>query len=175
MTEAPGEVALRRGDFVTARVELEAAVASNPTAGDLEILSGLCMIAEDFDVARRHGEAAYRLYREADDLCRAAATALRLAHIHDYFGNNAAMQGWLARAARLLDEVGPCVERGYYELVHAGCEVRDVSELEAPAARALALAQQFRDPDLEARALAGSGLALVSQGRITERAARLES
>ena len=174
MTDAPTQAALRRGDFRAACAELEAAVAECPSAEAHELLAGVCLILEDIDAARRHGEAAYRLYREADKPCRAAATALHLAHLHDFCGNTPAMQGWLARARRLLDEVGPCVERGYYDLIHAGCEVRDVAELEARAGRALALAQEFHDPDLEARALADSGLALVSQGRIAEGLARLD-
>jgi DNA-binding CsgD family transcriptional regulator len=95
--------------------------------------------------------------------------AAEIAGVHgDLLGNKAAARGWVARGMRLVDQVGPCVERGYLELSLIACEVPDVLELERSAARALALAIEFGDCDLEVRALADSGLALVSQGRIRE-------
>ncbi len=66
------------------------------------------------------------------------------------------------------------VEQGYLELALLACEIADAGELEARAARALELALEFGDSELEARALADSGLALVSQGRFTEGFARLD-
>jgi len=61
-------------------------------------------------------------------------------------GNDAAARGWIARAGRLLDGAGPCVERGYWELAVMSCELRDMAAL----------------------ALADGGLALVSQGRAAD-------
>ena len=169
-----GLAAFQRGDYSTAREALEKVIAAHPLAAAHELLAYACMVLEDVDAGRRHGETAYRLYRQAGDACRAASTAVIVAQIHDWLGNDAAVRGWLARAARLLDEVGPCVERGYLELAMAGCEVRDATALEGSAKRALELARQFRDPDLEARALADWGLALVCQGKVDEGLALLD-
>lgn len=55
-----------------------------------------------------------------------------------------------------------------------GCEVSDVGELEASAGRALELARTFGDTNLEIRALADSGLALISLGRTADGLDRLD-
>ena len=46
-------------------------------------------------------------------------------------------RGWLERARRLLDEAGPCVEWGYWELARLACDRPDVVALEQAADRAL--------------------------------------
>jgi tetratricopeptide (TPR) repeat protein len=93
---------------------------------------------------------------------------------YDMLGNESVSRGWLSRAARLLDRAGRCVERGYYELASVACNIRDASALEESAAVALDLALEFNDPDLESRALADGGLALINQGRLKEGFARLD-
>jgi hypothetical protein len=75
----------------------------------------------------------------------------------------------------MIDEVGPCVEEGYYQVARRGFEVPDVTELEANAAAALDVARRFGDTDLEVRALAERGLALVSLGRTAEGLTDLEA
>ncbi|HEY1281991.1 MAG TPA: LuxR C-terminal-related transcriptional regulator, partial [Acidimicrobiales bacterium] len=54
------------------------------------------------------------------------------------------------------------------------CGRDDVDALEASADRAFAIAQEFGDHDLEVRALADGGLALVTAGRVTEGLRRLD-
>ena len=129
---------------------------------------------EDLDEARRHWEAAFRTYRLCGDVKKQAELATCLGRVHRGLGNDAASRGWLNRARRLLDRCGRCVEQGYLELALLACEIADAGELESRAARALELALEFGDSELEARALADSGLALVSQGRLTEGFARLD-
>ena len=130
---------------------------------------------DDFDAARRHMEAAFKQFREAGDMRSAARVAAVLADIHaDVLGNKAAGRGWIGRGMRLVDQIGPCVERGHLELALIACERPDVVELERSADRALALAIEFGDSELEVRALADGGLALVSQGRTREGFARLD-
>jgi DNA-binding CsgD family transcriptional regulator len=130
---------------------------------------------DDFTVARRHYEVAFKQFRDAGDLRSAARLAAVLAEVHgDLLGNKSAARGWTARGMRLVDQIGPCVELGYLELASIACERPDVVELERSADRALALAIEFGDADLEVRALADSGLALVSQGRTREGFSRLD-
>jgi DNA-binding CsgD family transcriptional regulator len=137
-------------------------------------LCGLSMLLEDLEGARRHGERAYRMLRQAGDAKGAADVAVRMAQTYMYTGNEMTVRGWLDTAGRLFEEVGPCAELGYYRLAWVGCEVRDVDQLERSAADALGLARQFGDTDLENRALADSGLALVRKGQVAAGMAKLD-
>ncbi len=131
-------------------------------------------VLDDYPRALRHLEISYRLYREQDDITDAARAAIEVAQVEATSGNRLGARGWLGRAKWLMDEIGPCVEEGYYRIAMMGCEVRDVTELEANASRALEVARIFRDVDLEIRALADSGLALISLGRSEEGLGRLD-
>ena len=75
----------------------------------------------------------------------------------------------------LLERVGPCVEWGYLELAQIACERTDADDLLASADRALDIAVDFGDVDLEAQATADGGLALVTMGRTKEGLARLDA
>lgn len=172
----PAFAAIASGDFVAAAAALHDAVTAEPELAPChELLGGVAFGAlDDFARARRHLSTAYRLYRAGGEGRAAARTAITLAQVDLTTGNEPGSRGWLGRARRLLDEIGPCVEEGYYQIAVMGCEVPDVTELEANAARALELARRFRDVDLEVRALAETGLALVSLGRTAEGRARLD-
>jgi DNA-binding CsgD family transcriptional regulator len=170
--------ALARGDVDDAMASLRAAVGDGhggamPDAH--HVLAGLYYFNDDFGPARHHLEVAFQGFRAGGELRRAARAAVDLAEIHaSAFGNRAASRGWIARAARLLDRVGPCVEHGYLELALLACDIPDVGAVERSAAVALDLAHEYGDTDLEARALADSGLALVTQGRVRDGFARLD-
>lgn len=148
--------------------------ADPPQAHELVAKGWACYSIEDLTGARRHWDAAFKAFRAADDAKGQAGVATNLGRLHHSLGNEAASRGWLARAGRLLERVGRCVEQGYLALALLACEIRDASALEESAALALELAMEFGDSDLEARALSDSGLALVSQGRVTEGFARLD-
>jgi len=166
-----GAAAVMAGDFAAARQLLEG--AETPHA---RVLLGITAYAqEDFGAAGEQWESAFTSFREADDDKGAALAATYLGMLHfDAWGNESVSHGWLSRAGRLLDRAGRCVERGYLELALVACAARDVSALEESAAVALDLAIEFHDPDLEARALADGGLALISQGRLAEGFSRLD-
>ncbi len=127
------------------------------------------------DDACRDWEAAFQGFRDRGELARAARAAMGLAELHvGSLGHEAAGQGWLGRARRLLDRVGPCVEHGWFEIALLACTRPNVDDLLESADRALEIALEYGDPDLEVRALADSGLALVSQGRVRDGFARLD-
>ena len=172
----PAFAAIASGDFEAAAAALEDAVAAAPELAQChELLGGVAFGAlDDFTRARRHLSTAYRLYRASGDVRAAARTAIALGQVDLTSGDLPGARGWLGRARRLIDEVGPCVEEGYYRLAVMGCAVPDVTELEANAAHALELARRFGDVDLEVRALAETGLALVSLGRTAEGRERLD-
>jgi tetratricopeptide (TPR) repeat protein len=170
-----GEAALSSGDLDAARTALSSAVGISNDPDARMLLGAIAFATEDFADAQQQWEEAFRGFRDADDLRGAARSATSLGMLfYDALGNEAASRGWLSRAGRLLDRAERCVERGYLELAFVACNVRDISALEESAAVALDLAIEFHDPDLEARALADGGLALISQGQLAKGFARLD-
>ena len=158
--------------------EIDDLISKAEAGGDpfaLVEVGGLCYFDDRFDDARRLLEAAFAKLRAVGEDRLAARVAISLTDLHaSMLGNVSAARGWSARARRVLETVGPGPEWGYLELAIIACARPDVDELLASADRALAIAVEFADTDLEVRALADSGLALVSQGRTSEGFARLD-
>jgi len=169
-----GEVAA--DPFEQAVRQAEADVRDRETAESRRQLGGLYYLDDRFADAQQQWEIAFRLFR-ADGNSRAAARmAMDIAGIHtNAHGHVAAAGGWIERARMLLERVGPCVEWGYFELAVMACDRTDIDALLASAERALEIALEFNDADLEAEALADAGLAMVTQGRTIEGMARLDA
>lgn len=110
---------------------------------------------------------AYALFRRHGDSRRAARLAMWLAHECAVQGNDAVARGWAARAERLCSGMPPCAEHGWLALSRTE-RAADPSVMAEHARAALALARDHRDVDLEIRALARLGVAVVSAGRIDE-------
>jgi hypothetical protein len=108
-----GKAALRRGDWAGARRHFETAIGHKETGPALDGLSDALFYLEELEPSLHHRSRAFARYREEGDLCRAARAALWLAmgYISAY-GNAAVANGWLQRAERLVEEAGPCAERG---------------------------------------------------------------
>jgi ATP/maltotriose-dependent transcriptional regulator MalT len=120
----------------------------------------------DFTSAIATAQAAYRALRRQGRNRRAALAAATVGRIYfEGLNNNAAARGWFARGRTMLAEEGDCIERGWVELGLVGCSVTDVGALATKAAEAVKLARRFDDLDLECKALADQGLALVTLGR----------
>lgn len=167
--------ALGRGDVTAAKAQAVAAVKAGEGPAARELLAGLLLFDDDIDRARREFELSFREWRDAGEHKAAALVAATLADLHtSWLGNRRVGQGWAARGLRLLEQHGRCVERGYVELAVLACESPDIRSLETAAKAALDLALEFGDSDLEVRALADSGYALVVQGRTGEGFARLD-
>ena len=139
------------------------------------LLGAIAYMDDRFPDAREEWERAFAGLRRAGEQRAAARVAIDLAELHVTIGNTAAGNGWAVRARRLLEQVGPCAEWGYLELAFMACERPDVDDLLRSAERALAIAAEFDDVALEVRALADSGLALVTQGRVHEGFDRLDA
>jgi hypothetical protein len=164
-----GREAVRAGDFETAARSLHAALAIEPSPEAYETLAYLGYVDDDFEEARRLWELAYHGYLAAGDPRGAGRAATHLAAtLYDGFLDEAGSHEWLRRAGELLNQAGRCVERGYLALALVACHVRDAHALEQSAVVALELALEFGDPDLEARAHADRGVALINQGRIAD-------
>jgi len=149
--------------------------AAHANAEDLYAAGGLAYADDRFDDTREAWEAAFAVAKAAGDVRTAARLAIGLLDLHgSVLGNTAAGNGWRARAERLLEQAGPCVEQGHYEIAVIACDRPDVDALATAADRARAIGEEYGDTGLVVRALAEGGLALVSQGRTAEGFARLD-
>jgi DNA-binding NarL/FixJ family response regulator len=128
------------------------------------------------EAAHAYEQAFAAFARESSDEAarKAVRTAIRLVSLYLVLGEPAAMRGWEQRALRVCARLGDCLERGYLAVARVGCDIHDPVELYANATLALELARAFGDHDLELRALADQGLALISQGHVSEGLAQLD-
>jgi DNA-binding CsgD family transcriptional regulator len=110
---------------------------------------------------------AYAIYRRRGDVSTAARMAMWLAHEYAVQGNDAVARGWLARAERICSDLPAGAEHGWLALARSE-RTADPSVMEGHAREALDLAHEHNDADLEIRALARLGVAIVSAGRIDE-------
>ena len=112
---------------------------------------------------------AYAEFRRGNDPAQAAAVAgSAQPHLpRANLGNRAAAAGWLARAARLVDEFELAPLAGWVALIRAGGSA-DPAEAEQLAGEALESARRFADADLELCALSQMGSSLVTMGRVAE-------
>jgi hypothetical protein len=122
-----------------------------------------------------HLSAAVRGFTAAGDSRAAAMACVRLGDVYsNLMGNCTAGRAWFARARRLVGDQPPCVEQGWAAVAEMGCEVPDPDALLAGSELALERARQFGDVNLETKALADGGLALVQTGRLAEGMAMLD-
>ena len=166
-----GQQAMSRGAWDHARAAFERALSTSEPEESAEILSGLAdamwwlgEIQESLECWER----AYSGFRRRPDPAQAASVAIQLGVLYDAnFGNHAAAAGWVARAARLVDEHALEPLRGWVLLARA-TDAADSGQHEALARQAHQLARTSGDRHLELCALTQIGVALIDQGRITE-------
>jgi tetratricopeptide (TPR) repeat protein len=127
------------------------------------------------DAVVSHLSAAIRAFTATGDKHRAAMACARLGDVFaNHLGNLTAGRAWFARARRLLEAEPACIEQGWIAVAAMGCEVPDPVELLAASELALDRARRFGDVNLETKALADGGLALVQAGRLSEGMAMLD-
>ena len=163
-----GQLALSEGRWQEARAAFEAALGADELPEAVAGIGAALWWLGDLEGAVAQLERAYAAFRKLPEPAHAAAVALRLALIcAGQLLNDAAGAGWLARAARLIEEHGIELLRGELTLMRAYL-TRDSAEGEALAREALALGKQAGDADLELCALCQLGAWLVEQGRARE-------
>lgn len=166
---AAGRAALTRGAWPEARAAFTTALSCRETAAALEGLSWAAWWLEDVEACLDARERAYRCYRRDGDLRGAARMALWLGDDHVEFRGAAAVgQGWLHRAARLLQDAEPCVEHGWlavFEAHHARGR-HDLPAALRRAREAQAVGRRHHAADLELFALATEGAISIDDGRI---------
>lgn len=115
-------------------------------------------------------ERAVAAYSARGDVRRAAWAAILSAQLRFEWRETALANGWVQRAARLLEADPVCREQGYLEVLRArlalGNNQPDVALLHAQRGRELG--KQFDDPDLEQLGLASAGQAWLLTGSTHE-------
>ncbi len=139
---------------------------SQPTGADLLAQAQARLADGAFADAIPPMEQAYRALLDSGDLVAAVRVTTQLVRNYEAIGNSNAAHAWEQRGWRLLDTLGPVVERGYHELARLGCDVHDPQDLLQRSERALEIARKFNDHQLELRAEADKGLALLSLGQV---------
>lgn len=164
-----GRVALAAGDEAGARRAFQSALERGERGDALFGFAQACYLAVDYLAAITAYERAYAVFRIESDLLGATAAARMLSWLHgNVFGEWAVGNGWLARAASLLDETGEdCIERGWIEMLRAVAE-EDSATREEGFRGAIAIARRFGDANLEFEASSWIGVELVVSERVEE-------
>ena len=162
-------LSLSAAELPTARAVLEEELSVRDVP-EVRLAAGLvCYVAADFEASYEHLRTAFLTFQDQGNKRRAALAASHLGRVeHDGLGRLSIANGWYARAQRLVRHEEPCLEQGWVGLGRVGCSFVDADELEACARTALELAERFGEVDLECKALADLGMALVGHGRVTE-------
>jgi DNA-binding CsgD family transcriptional regulator len=157
-----------RGAWEEARCAFENSLQADESP---EVMFGLAIVLWWLGETResvRYLEQEYAAFRRCSDPAQAAGAALELCFLyHENLGNHAAAAGWVARAARLVDQFELEPLRGRVSLIKACC-CSDPDQREAWARQALRLAVGGGDRDLELCALGEIGAALIAKGRVDE-------
>ncbi len=118
---AAGFAALARADWDRARTALTAALEAGDESPEvLDALGRALWWLRDAEGAVVQRERAYAGFRRQGELSRAARIALWLSREYAIvWRNDAAANGWLARAERLLATVAPGTDHGWLALAHS--------------------------------------------------------
>jgi DNA-binding CsgD family transcriptional regulator len=163
-----GYLALHSGAWGEAKGSFEALLAEADVPEARYGLAEALWWLGDMRGAMESYERAYAGFRHREDPVHAAGVALLISfHSVIHLANHAVAEGWLQRAARLIDEHD--LEELHGELaLFQGCLEEDAARIEEHASRAAELARARGDLDLELCAMSLLGHALVEQGRIEE-------
>jgi DNA-binding NarL/FixJ family response regulator len=158
--------AFASGEWELARDEFEAAVAQESSP---EVIDGLGRVhwwLKDAGRAIELRTTAYGAYRRAGMLDQAAHIAVWLAReLRTLFANEAAAEGWLARAETVASELPESSVAGWIDLARAeACS--QPSEAILLCQSAVEKARRSRDSDLEVVSLARLGFMHVTLGDV---------
>jgi ATP/maltotriose-dependent transcriptional regulator MalT len=161
-----GKSALAAANWPEAKRQFENALREADTPEARDGLGLALWWLNDISASHEQRTLAYLGYKARGELPRAARLAAWLAREQVFLrANVSAMNGWFARAQRLLAEMQPCAETGWVKIYHATMTAGPEGQAQA-AREAIEIAREHGDADLEAFSLAVLGSALVSQARI---------
>jgi DNA-binding CsgD family transcriptional regulator len=139
-------------------------------ADDLDLLATAAYMLGRDDEYVSALERAHRLYLEDGQRRRAVRCAFWMGINLILRGELGRASGWVARARRLVEREGDCVEQGYLllPLMFEHRAAGDHEAADAAAADAGAIGERFGDADLFALATHDRGIGLIEQGRVVE-------
>jgi DNA-binding CsgD family transcriptional regulator len=139
-------------------------------ADDVERLAWSAQLSGRDEATIEALERLHQLRLDAGEPLRAARAAFWVAMRAFSLGDAARASGWLARAQRLVDKEGDCVERGYLKLpaVLRFTAAGDLTAARTVAAEAAEIGDRHKDGDLSALARCFEGRALIRQGRLAD-------
>ena len=154
----------------------EADRARGLAAGDLERLATAAYMLGRYEAFEDALERAHSAHLAAAARREAGRCALWIGIGLALRGELGPASGWFARARRIVEDEGDCVEQGYL-LLPAMMRHEAAGDLEAAAATAVAavaIAERFGDADLLALALHTHGRVRIRQGAVQEGLALLD-
>ncbi|WP_064441949.1 helix-turn-helix transcriptional regulator [Hoyosella altamirensis] len=169
--------AFERRDWVAAYEGLSAMSAAELAGQDFANLATAAALTGRRNDCIQALQRAYQLLHKSGDVLAAIRCACSLAQVLTKAGESAVAGGWIARANRLLDDLGGDVaERGYVQLL---VMFRHIFAGEFPQAAVCASAvtdygKRFSDPDLLAMGLCSQGRMAMYEGRVQEGIALLD-
>jgi ATP/maltotriose-dependent transcriptional regulator MalT len=162
-----GRRALEAARWDEAREAFESVLGAEETPEALAGLGLALWFLGDVGAGIAARERAVEGYVRTDRCDEAARVAVWVSHQHFAAGRMSAARGWLARAERAVDGVGPCAGHGWVEVERAR-HAESVEACAAHARRAMEIARQTNADDLEVFAVSLLGRAEVSAGRRAE-------
>jgi DNA-binding CsgD family transcriptional regulator len=167
------DAALGRRDLFGALALAEQDTGAEPAERQLVI--GICRsMFHQGDLAAAALLDCFHAFR-VDRPQRAAVAAVFLGRMNYWLHDNPRVaNGWFARARTLLAGQPEGIEHVLVALPLPGCDIDDVGALRVDAEHALAVARRLGEADLEAKALADLGTALVSLAAVEEGMTRLD-
>ena len=163
-----GHEALAAGDWALAKESFAEAAGDGGSPDALDGLGRAQWWLKDVRAAIETRTRAHSGYKSQGRLVEAAAVAVWLAReLGPLLRNDAAADGWLARAETLAMRAGDSSVPGWVSLARAEA-ASDAVEAMARSRSALELARRFDDPDLEIVSLARLGLLRVTLGEVDD-------
>jgi DNA-binding NarL/FixJ family response regulator len=162
-----GQRALEQARWGAARRSFEAVLDGGESAQAREGLGLALWFLGEVAKGISSRECAFELYTHEGRGDDAARTAVWVSHQHFVGGRVSAARGWLARAERVLEDVGDCAGHGWVAVERAR-HATSLEEQIAHARRAVEIARRVRASDLEIFAVSVLGRAQVAAGRCEE-------
>lgn len=174
---ARGQQAIEAGQWSTAKEAFEAALEAGESAEALFGLGVALWWLGETEATVRHHERAYAAFRRRPDPEQALLAAFWLSLTYRMsLGNHAASQGWLGRAASMIEEfeLGPLSGWVLIARAYVATDSGHPEEGERHAREAQKIARRAGDADLGLCAMSELGAALVELGRVEEGSALLD-
>jgi ATP/maltotriose-dependent transcriptional regulator MalT len=161
-----GQSALANANWMEAKNQFERALKESDAPEARDGLGLALWWLNNIGESHEQRTLAYLGYKSTGNLPKAARLAGWLAREQVFLrANVSAMNGWFARAFRLLEQMHPCAETGWVKIYHASM-LPSAEDKEQEAQESIVIARAFQDADLETFSLAILGSALVAQTKI---------